>query len=182
MKTTLTLLTLLLPCCGVFAQEYASTARVTRPVMAGAVHQEQATEHLTATNAVASGATARYTAGQSVTLQPGFVAQAGSVFWAMIGAVDSRKSPEPGTTLTVRAFPNPFETITTVEYSLPEALRTTHTLTDATGRLVGQPEGQRVESAGIHQTPLDLGHLPVGVYLYQVKTEGGMKTLRLVKK
>ena len=182
MKTTLTILTLLLPCAGAFAQEYAGTATVTRPVISGAVREEQAVEHLMASNAVASGATARYTAGQSVTLQPGFVAQAGSVFQAMISTVDGRPSPEPGTKLTVRAFPNPFEKTTTVEYSLPEALRTTHTLTDATGRLVGQPEGQSVESAGIHQTPLDLGHLPVGVYLYQVKTEGGMKTLRLVKK
>ena len=182
MKTTLTILILLLPCAGVIAQEYAGTATVTRPVTAGAVREEQAVEHLMATNAVAPDATARYTAGQSVTLQPGFVAQAGSVFQATIGAVDSRRSPEPGTMLTAKAFPNPFETATTVEYNLPAAHRVIHTLRDVTGQLIRRSGGQQIESAGIHRTPLDLSHLPTGVYLYQVETETGGNALRLVKK
>lgn len=182
MKRTLTFFALLLPCAGALAQEYAPTARVTRLITAGMVREEQAVDHLTATNAVERGATARYAAGQSVTLQPGFVAQAGSVFQATISAVASRKSPEPGTTLTVRAFPNPFETTTTVEYNLPEALRVTHTLTDATGRLIRRSDGQQAESAGSHRTPLDLSRLPVGIYLYQVETGSGSKALRLVKK
>lgn len=110
------------------------------------------------------------------------MAQAGSVFQATISAVASRKSPEPGTTLTVRAFPNPFETTTTVEYNLPEDFRVTHTLTDASGRLIKRSDEQQVESAGIHRTPLDLSRLPVGVYLYQVETGSGSKVLRLVKK
>lgn len=137
---------------------------------------------MTATNVIESGATAHYTAGQSVTLQPGFVARAGSVFQATISNVVSQTSPEPGTTLTIRAFPNPVETTTTVEYNLPEARRVTHTLTDATGRLIRQSDGQEVESAGSHRAPLDLSRLPIGVYLYQVETGGGSKVLRLVKK
>ncbi|GAB3640933.1 hypothetical protein GCM10027423_15690 [Spirosoma arcticum] len=146
------------------------------------VREEQATEHLTATNAVEAGATAHYTAGQSITLQPGFLARAGSVFQATIRPVNSRRSPETGTTLTAKAFPNPFETTTTVEYSLPEAIRTTHTLTDAAGRPITRPDGRPVESAGLHQTALDLSQQPAGIYLYQLRTANGVKTLRLIKK
>ena len=182
MKKTLIFLTLLLPGTSGLAQESLRTLHITRLVIAGAVREEQAVEHLMASNAVASGATARYTAGQSVTLQPGFVAQAGSVFQAMIDAVGSRRSPEPGTALTVKAFPNPFETTTIVEYNLPEAHRVTHTLTDASGRLIRRAEGHAVESAGTHHAPLDLSQLPVGIYLYQVETVSGSKVLRLMKK
>lgn len=182
MKRTLLFLILLLPCSGVFAQEYAHISTVTRTVPTGVVREEQAAEHLTATNAVEAGATARYTAGQSITLQPGFLARAGSVFQAIINPVNSRRSPETGTTLTARAFPNPFETTTTLEYNLPEPLRLIHTLTDAAGRPVARPNGQSVESAGIHQTSLDLSQLPAGIYLYQLKTANGVKTLRLIKK
>jgi hypothetical protein len=182
MKRTILLLILLLPCNVVFAQEYAGTSTITRTIPTGVVREEQATEHLTATNAVEAGATAHYTAGQSITLQPGFLARAGSVFQAVINPVNSRRSPETGTTLTARAFPNPFETTTTVEYNLPEAQRLIHTLTDAAGRPVARPNGQPIESPGIHQTSLDLSQLPTGIYLYQLKTANEVKTLRLIKK
>ena len=182
MKRTLTLLSLLLPFAGAFAQEYASTVNVSQPVTAGAVREEKAVEHLMASGTVERGATARYTAGLSVTLQPGFVARAGSVFQATIGPINSRPSAEPGTTLTVRAFPNPFETTTTIEYNLPEAIRVAHTLTDATGQIIRRSDGQQVELAGIHRSPLNLSQLPVGVYLYRVETGNASKILRLVKK
>ena len=110
------------------------------------------------------------------------MAQAGSVFQATIGPVDSRSPGEFGTTLTVGAFPNPFESTTTVEYGLPEALRVNRTLTDATGRVIRQSGGQEIESAGTHRTLLDLTRLPVGVYLYQVETGTGSQVLRLIKK
>ncbi len=182
MKKTLILLALLLPGAGAFAQEYAGTSTVTRTVPTGVTREEQAPQHLTATSAIASGAAAHYTAGQSVTLQPGFVAQAGSVFRALISPINNGSSSEPGATLTVRAFPNPLETTTTVEYNLPEAFRVTHTLTDASGRLIRRAEGHAVESAGTHHAPLDLSRLPVGIYLYQVETVSGSKVLRLMKK
>ena len=125
---------------------------------------------------------ARYTAGQSITLQPGFVARAGSVFQATIGNVTSRPSSESGATFTVMAFPNPVETTTTVDYKLPESRRVIHTLTDASARLINRSDGQEAKSAGIHRTVLDLSRLPVGVYLYQVETPTGSKVLRPMKK
>lgn len=172
----------LLPHTGVFAQEHAGTASLTHPILSGIVQEEQAAEYLTATNTIERGATVRYTAGQSISLLPGFVAQAGSVFRASIGRVNSRRAVEPGTAMSVRAFPNPFETATTVEYSLPVGHRVTFTLSDATGRLIHQSDPRRVESAGSHRRSLDLGDLPAGVYLYQVETESGRKMIRLIKK
>lgn len=165
-----------------FAQEYVGTTNVLRPVVAGTVQDEQAIDYLTAANAVESGALAHYTAGQSVTLQPGFVAQAGSVFQATIRSVTDRPASEPGTTFAVTAFPNPFETTTTVVYYLPKSRRVTHTLTDATGRLIRRAEGQQSELVGSHRLPLDLSILPAGVYLYRVETGNESKLLRLVKK
>ncbi len=181
MKRLLIVPTFLLACAGAFAQGEARTATLTQSVPAGTVREDRAI-HLTATNVVEASATARYTAGQSVTLQPGFVAQAGSVFLATIQPATSALSVEPGTTLTVRAFPNPFETTTTVEYSLPESLRVRQTLTDAHGRMIRQSDGQAVEPAGTHQRVLDLSRLPVGVYLYQVETGKDNQVLRLIKK
>jgi hypothetical protein len=182
MKRLLIILTFLLPCTGAFAQVDARTVNLAQSVTAGTVRENQAIDHLTATNVVEARATARYTAGRSVTLQPGFVAQAGSVFLATIHPITNTLSAEPGTTLTVRAFPNPFETTTTVEYSLPESLRVTQTLTDATGRMIRRLDGKEVESAGTHRTLFDLSQLPVGVYLYQVETGTGNQVLRLMKK
>jgi hypothetical protein len=182
MKRLLIAPTFLLACAGAFAQVDVRTVTLTQAVPAGTVREDRAIDNLTAANVVEARATARYTAGQSVTLQPGFVAQAGSVFLATIHPTTSTLSAEPGTTLTVRAFPNPFETTTTVEYSLPESLRVTQTLMDANGRMVRQSDGQAVELAGTHRTLLDLSHLPVGVYLYQVETGKGSQVLRLMKK
>ena len=182
MKKVIPFLVCLLSGAGAFAQEYADQSNVSRTVGTGTIRDEKAVVHLTATNAVERGATAHYTAGQSITLQPGFVAQAGSVFGTTIGPVDSRRPTESGTVLTVRAFPNPVESTVTVEYGLPEALRVNRTLTDAAGQIIRRSGGQEVESAGTHRTLLDLTRLPAGVYLYQIETGNGSKILRLIKR
>lgn len=179
MKTILLTLAVLAFGSYASAQPNAEERIISVPVSPGTVQQETARLHLSATNRIEAGATARYTAGQSVTLQPGFVARAGSVFEAAIRT--SADWHEPGTRLTISAFPNPLETTTTVEYQLPEALRVTHRLTDTEGRLIRWVDGQQIESAGRHTSTLDLRNVPVGVYLYQVQTTAGSRTLRLIK-
>lgn len=171
----------LLLCTTAFAQEYAHTTRLTSPVAAGTVRTAGAIDYLTATNVVERGATARYTAGQSVTLQPGFTAQAGSVFQATISPANGRTTAEPGPTLTVSAFPNPFRTSATVDYILPEATRVTHTLLDTQGRLIRQVNSPNVESSGKHNQAIDAADLPVGTYLYHVRTSRESRVIRLVK-
>ena len=166
---------------GVFAQEYARTTRITDPVAAGAVRTARFTHYLTAINTIERGATAHYTAGQSVTLQPGFTAQAGSVFQATISPVDSRNVAETGETLTVSLFPNPLKTAATLTYNLPEATRVTHTLTDVQGRPIRQISGPVAELAGRHNQTIDAAGLPIGTYLYKIRTNRESRVIRFIK-
>ena len=166
----------------VFAQEYAQQLTISQSVLVGAFSEQKATQFIAAKNAVSSGATALYTAGQSVTLQPGFIAQAGSVFKATVEPVVSSlaKSDVPG--LSVRAYPNPFVDQATVEYSLPLGGAVHHTLIDAKGQVVRQSEEVIEQSVGIHQNQIEGSNLPAGVYLYQLQAGSQTRTLRLVKK
>ena len=95
MKRLLIAPAFLLACAGAFAQGEARTVNLTQSVLAGTVREARAVDKLTAANVVETGATARYTAGQSVTLQPGFVAQAGSVFLATIQPIVPPRRPSP---------------------------------------------------------------------------------------
>lgn len=176
---TKALLFILLLSSGAVAQEYTRTARIINPVAAGTVRTAGATDHLMAINTVERGATAYYTAGQAITLQPGFVAQTGSIFQATISPVASRNAA--GETLTASFFPNPSKTAATLTYNLPEATHVTHTLTDMRGRLIRQISGQDAESAGWHSRTIDAAGLPVGTYLYTVQTNRESRVIRFVK-
>jgi hypothetical protein len=105
-----------------------------------------------ASNALWSGARGQYTAGKSVTLQPGFVAQAGSVFTATIATVVSSSLGNDVPGLSIRADPNPFIDQTIVEYSLPLGGRVCHTLLDAKGQVLQQSEDLKEQAVGTHQS------------------------------
>ncbi|GAB3994913.1 hypothetical protein GCM10028807_33700 [Spirosoma daeguense] len=145
---------------------------------------EQQTQHavtaLTARNQIASRASAIYTAGNSVTLQPGFVANAGSVFSATI---ESRPvlGDEAANQLTVIAYPNPFRQQTRVEYVLPRATQVKATLTNLQGQVVSLPSESKWEESGRHEVNLSGDNLPAGTYIYQLQTGGEQKTIRLIK-
>ena len=57
---------------------------ITHTITDGSVELHQATNNITASNTVESGATATYEAGNSIVLEPGFKAEAGSNFVARI--------------------------------------------------------------------------------------------------
>ena len=145
---------------------------------------EQRTEHaavaLTARNQIAPQASAIYTAGGSVTLQPGFMARAGSVFSA---SIESRPvlGDEAANQLTVIAYPNPFRQQTRVEYNLPRATQVKATLTNAQGQIVSLPSDAKWEESGRHEVNLSGENLPAGTYIYQLQTGGEQKTIRLIK-
>ncbi|QJW88304.1 T9SS type A sorting domain-containing protein [Spirosoma taeanense] len=163
------------------AQEYPVQQEVSRTLTGGSLTEEKAVEYLTGRNEVQAGAAAYYVAGKSVTLQPGFTAQAGSVFQASVEKVVSRPS-ENGGILTVSAYPNPFETVSEVQYVLPAASKVSHTLTDGQGKIIRQVDAGEVQAAGKYQTKVDGQDLPTGVYLYQVQTDRERKVIRLLKK
>lgn len=153
---------------------------VTEAVKANVPVDVKAVDQITAINVVEQAATATYTAGRAIILQPGFQARAGSVFIAAIAPV-SAKPAEAGTELTVSAWPNPFQEQTTVEYKLPENSTVKHTLTDARGAILRQNAPVDVQPAGVYKVGVDGTNLPTGVYIYQLQTGTQTKTIRLLK-
>ncbi|RRB04587.1 T9SS type A sorting domain-containing protein [Larkinella rosea] len=163
------------------AQDYSRQLTLHNEVTSGVISDQKATESIVAIHTVQPGGTALYTAGKSVTFQPGFLAQAGSVVTATIEVVPSALAVDrPG--LSARAYPNPFVDQTTVEYTLPMGGRISHKLMDVKGKVLRQSEDAEDQSPGRHQTRIEGANLLPGVYLYQLRTGSLTRTLKLIKK
>ncbi len=181
MKKTLLLASLVLGGFGAaVAQQYQDQASIGSTVRVGLLSEEKAISYLTASNKIENGAAAYYVAGKSVTLEPGFVAEAGAIFSATIDKVESQNVENNALTLT--AFPNPFDDNTNVRYVLPEATKVRHTLTNAQGLVLRQDDSDGAMNAGSHDTSVEGRNLPAGIYLYQVQTDKANQVIRLLKK
>lgn len=164
------------------AQEYPVRQDIARTMQAGPKIEERAVEHIVARNRVQERAAVIYEAGRSVTLQPGFTAEAGAVFEATIATVVSRPANSPeNAVMTVSAAPNPFADQTVVDYTLPRAARVSRVLTDAQGRVMEQTNEDGLQSAGQYKVNVRGGNLPSGMYIYQIQTDNGSKSIRLIK-
>nr|WP_293840703.1 T9SS type A sorting domain-containing protein [uncultured Arsenicibacter sp.] len=173
---------LLMGMSAAFAQEYPVSQEIARSIKSGAAIQEKAVESIVARNEVQSGASVSYEAGRSIVLQPGFTAQPGAVFEATIANVVSRPAgPEANAVMTVAAAPNPFADQTIVEYRLPESSRVSRTLTDLRGNIIEQTSTEDVQAAGQYKVNVRGGNLPTGIYIYQIQTDKGTKSVRLMK-
>lgn len=150
-----------------------------RTIPAGSPVIQTAVEYLTARNTVMAGGVAQYKAGRAITLQPGFTAQAGTVFEATIEAVMTH--PEATDNLTLTASPNPFSDKTLVRYRLSVPTRVQHLLTDAAGNIVRQHDKPEILSEGEHVVEVPADKLPAGIYFFRLKTEQGSQTIRLLK-
>ena len=166
----------------VFAQEYTSQLTLSHAVTSGVRSDQKATESILARNTVAQSATALYSAGRSVSLHPGFVAQAGSVFAATVEPVFPSRPVGDAAGLSAGAYPNPFVDRTTIEYTLPLQGRIRHKLMNAKGQILRQSEELQEQAAGRHLTQVEGGNLPTGVYLYELLVGSQIRTLRLIKK
>lgn len=163
------------------AQDITQRTTVDQTIGAGQSVDVKAFDAISARNVVERSASATYTAGKAITLTPGFEARAGSVFAATIGKV-STQSAERLPELMVSASPNPFEDLTTIEYTLPEASTVKHTLTDERGAIIRQNDSDGVQPAGKHRIGVEGTTLSTGVYLYQINTGKQTKTIRLLKR
>ena len=153
---------------------------LTQQVEAGQQQQQHSATRLEARNLIANLATADYTAVQAVTLQPGFTAQAGSVFSARI-ATKQANSGESSRSLSLTAYPNPFIERTQLEYNLPVSAQVNYRLTNVQGQVIGQQSGSNWQESGRHQLNLSGSDLPQGVYLYHIQVGADQKTIRLIK-
>ena len=184
MKISLCLISLLLVSSSVAAQTYASQLTISQAVTARALSKQKAAQTIVARNVIGQKAMATYTAGQSIQLQPGFTAQAGSVFTASIGPTStSHRTAEAGGELSfsVRAYPNPFRQTTLIEYVLPQAGQVAFTLTDEQGRILRQEIEASPRQAGLQEVSLTADTLMDGVYFYQIQVNGQQRVIRLLK-
>ena len=141
-------------------------------------YQEQAVETIEAINIVGMGTTVDYRAGQAVALLPGFEAKAGSVFTAEIKSIDSRNE----LSLQLKAFPNPFEQSTTIEYYLPADGKVNVWVMDSQGKVVGQLVNDQNQSAGQHKIEWKPSSSDAGVYIPVVESNQQKAVSRIVKK
>ena len=151
---------------------------------------------------------ARFYAGESIRLKPGFWAQRGSDFQAKIKPCDACTSTRPASLaaekgnpnvyfyelpsnertkayaqspLNAFAFPNPFDQNFTVSFDLLTAGKVDIQLMDLTGRLIQNVYQNDFLEAGTHQIPVTTGQLAAGVYGCRVSSNGQQAQIKLVK-
>ncbi|MEM8485527.1 MAG: T9SS type A sorting domain-containing protein [Bacteroidota bacterium] len=79
-------------------------------------------------------------------------------------------------------FPNPFNPVTQINFSLLESMRVRLAVYDVLGREVAVlVDG--LQAAGTHQVPFEAGDLPSGLYMYRIETPQGStsKMMSLLK-
>ena len=82
--------------------------------------------------------------------------------------------------MQLKAYPNPFNHTTTVEYYLPEASSTKVSLLDFMGREAQMVSPNQVTDAGWHQVQLNADDLPTGTYFLVLQSENQVKTVQLI--
>lgn len=149
---------------------------------------------------VPTGATVTYTAGTSITLKPGFVAQ--GLFTARIDdctpavmnaiasdstewmtdqqPIDWRIPDEEVGELDMMLFPNPTFGEVTTQYFLPEGGPVNLVLFDAQGRYVKTLIQNWPQDAGRHQVQWQTNSLADGMYWVQIRTTAGVLVQKLL--
>ncbi len=119
-----------------------------------------------------------YSATQQLlqTFNPGGV-PAGLVFWSGQSTTSVEQEPAQLTNYTIlRAYPNPFNAQSTIEYRLPNATDVRVTVTDLQGREIAVLT-TGVEPAGMHRIRFDGSTFASGTY-YLVLTANQVRSIR----
>lgn len=146
---------------------------------------------------VASGQSAVFQAGQSVSLMPGFHAQ--GTFSAIIDncTAQSLSPNEPDYAVTNKVIttpivqpvmealnltiaPNPFQYSTTIKYQLPKAGPVSMAVFNMQGRRVKELVSRAFHDAGLHQIKLQSDNLEGGIYFVVIQTTAGVKTQKMM--
>ncbi|MBN1292247.1 MAG: choice-of-anchor D domain-containing protein, partial [Candidatus Latescibacteria bacterium] len=75
--------------------------------------------------------------------------------------------------------PNPFNPITTIEYTLPEESTVVLTIYNTAGQEVAVLVND-IETAGKHSVTWSAGNMPSGIYFYTIKTSGYMTAKKML--
>ena len=160
------------------------TLKMTKRIERGATNYSQAIETMTALNVIDRDARADYQAGRSITLLPGFKAEAGATFAAQVKSSSCEqftalKAEESQLTLT--AYPNPFVESTVIRYRLQQASPVYLSILDEQGKVVEVLVDGKSQEAGLHEFTYRNSSLSESLYLYSLRTKAGVITKRLLK-
>ncbi|GEM_PF-1419159 len=149
---------------------------------------------LTANGMIQNGAQVSFKA-ESITLNTGFYALAGSIFSAIIAPCTAAVLSEPATTyrsspvviadkeainsLDLQVFPNPMSQKGTVAFSLPATTAINLSLYNANGQLSQQLLRNQFYEKGNHQFDLNTTDLIYGFYFLQLQTEKYQQVVKL---
>lgn len=97
---------------------------------------------------------------------------------AVVG-VDDDVAGVPGSFILFQSYPNPFNSSTCIEYSLPAAAHVVINIYDLQGRKVETILDQKQE-AGRRRITWNADYLPSGVYFYRVDTGRNAETRKMV--
>lgn len=174
---------LLLIGCSLSALTFAQTAprsvRIQISYEKAGQHLEQAVETIEAINTIGAKSVVAYQAGHSISLLPGFQAKGGSVFTADIRPIVNASSE---VSLQLKAYPNPFEESTTIEYYLPADGKVNLWVTDAQGKVVGELVKDEKQTAGVHKAQWQPHGISTGVYVPTIEANEQKAVSRLIKK
>lgn len=171
-----------------FAQcppSYNLTTPITTTV---ALPNYEALDNIIASNSISGTGTAvKYGAGKYVLLNPGFRAEQGTIFRALIegcgGAHKSNSSSniinDIGTT-TLYCSPNPFKSITNITYTIAQDTQVTLWIYDITGKLVQTLANDQPQTEGTHTFMFDATNLPSGIYICTLQVDNSLKTQKLI--
>ncbi|MEM6318913.1 MAG: reprolysin-like metallopeptidase [Bacteroidota bacterium] len=157
-------------------------------------------EYLFSSGKVATNTSVTFRANTAITLSPGFIAEAGCNFSAVIddclntfGApitelqrstiskrpmIDKRQLRAAA--LELVAIPNPFQQQTQINYVLPKTTEVAIHLLDINGRMLQNVVPPTLQKAGQYQIELNANNLASGVYLLQLQTGRMLVTEKLV--
>ncbi|MEM1325599.1 MAG: reprolysin-like metallopeptidase [Bacteroidota bacterium] len=143
---------------------------------------------LTSTGRVAAGTTVTFEAGQSITLSPGFRAEAGATFTARIqictAAVPDEEIEARTTDVAVEneieIYPNPFQASTTLALNLKEQTTVSIQLYDLTGRRPHQIVPMSEQASGLHHFQINADGLRSGTYIVAIQLGDQMTSKRVI--
>lgn len=100
--------------------------------------------------------------------------------WTYPNSVESRTNPLlPMTICLIPAYPNPFNAVTRLNYSLPDAGLVNIRVYDVSGHLIETLVSSNMV-AGYHSEVWDAGAVSSGLYLVKMKAKGFIKVQKIV--
>ena len=83
--------------------------------------------------------------------------------------------------MSLQVWPNPFQEQTQIRFVLPEKTKLKLQVFSPNGQLISQPFHGQLRHAGSYQLQFSGHHLPPGIYVLVLETNGQRKIARMVK-